>query len=398
MRTALAVVPSTATASIALHGRWRRSIGGRPIDTVPMPGGYEACGACELATTFALPAGWSDGRCFLVSEGVLSQAAFSLERPRPRRGRPLVALPLRDPAGRAARGQQRGARGDDRPAGGLRPGARPALRGRSVPRHPHRTTPGDLHRRRRVPREAFVLAGSGRLRGDGRARWSRAAGRRGAAGRGGLGPGRRRRHRRPRRTRAVRRRAAGAVVARAPDLLPLRGGPRQRRRLERRRRLPRAGRRRPRLPPQRRAPGAEGRLPPRVHVPVGLRAAARRGPPRAGAHPPRRLQLHPAGAFAAASGDPAPGLRARHPHHRGAGHLLAGPRRRGDRRAGGGGAAAHRAARPQLPGGLRLAHLERMPRQRRLRDAHGGAVPVSSIPTACCPTPTAMGPRTRSAR
>lgn len=73
-------VPAAAdTGTIPLHGDWRRTVGGRFVDWQRVPGAFQPVGECTLATTVALPAGWGDGwRCFLVTEGVLSQARFRI--------------------------------------------------------------------------------------------------------------------------------------------------------------------------------------------------------------------------------------------------------------------------------------------------------------------------------
>lgn len=63
-----------------LHGRWLRSVGGRAIDTVPVPGSYLPVGECMLEYTFDCPwdADADAGRYFLCTEGVLSRAEFSV--------------------------------------------------------------------------------------------------------------------------------------------------------------------------------------------------------------------------------------------------------------------------------------------------------------------------------
>lgn len=61
-----------------LRGTWTRSVGGRDIDFVKVPGVYLPTGECELRYEFTLP--WPDaaGRMFLVTEGVLARARFEL--------------------------------------------------------------------------------------------------------------------------------------------------------------------------------------------------------------------------------------------------------------------------------------------------------------------------------
>jgi hypothetical protein len=64
---------------IELAGRWTRSVGGRDIDFVDVPGSYAPLGECVLERQFECP--WGEeagGRAFLVAEGVLATAAFSL--------------------------------------------------------------------------------------------------------------------------------------------------------------------------------------------------------------------------------------------------------------------------------------------------------------------------------
>ena len=64
---------------IDLGGWWRRSVGGRQIDYVRVPGSYRPVGQCTLERQVHLdqPLGRS-GRVFLVTEGVLATAAFRL--------------------------------------------------------------------------------------------------------------------------------------------------------------------------------------------------------------------------------------------------------------------------------------------------------------------------------
>ena len=62
-----------------LHGMWKRSVGGRALDYVSVPGGYTPLGECLLETEFVTP--WpeeSQDRLFLVTEGVLASAEFVL--------------------------------------------------------------------------------------------------------------------------------------------------------------------------------------------------------------------------------------------------------------------------------------------------------------------------------
>ncbi len=62
-----------------LHGAWKRSVSGRAIDYVPVPGSYTTIGECTLEFTFSTP--WADtgtDRIFLCTEGVISSAEFTL--------------------------------------------------------------------------------------------------------------------------------------------------------------------------------------------------------------------------------------------------------------------------------------------------------------------------------
>jgi len=64
---------------IDLHGTWIRSVGGRDIDTVPVPSAYPPLGECVLRREFHIPlkSGPTD-RHFLCTEGVLASAEFSI--------------------------------------------------------------------------------------------------------------------------------------------------------------------------------------------------------------------------------------------------------------------------------------------------------------------------------
>ena len=63
-----------------LHGDWQRSMAGRVIDFVPVPGSFRPVGECVLASTFDHP--WpgelGSDRLFLVTEGVMAQAKFEM--------------------------------------------------------------------------------------------------------------------------------------------------------------------------------------------------------------------------------------------------------------------------------------------------------------------------------
>src|SRR5574340_1180479 len=65
---------------VSLAGQWERSIGGKPIDTVPVPGSYPPVGECVLTRQIELPeaARRAAGRWFLCTEGVLSTAEFTV--------------------------------------------------------------------------------------------------------------------------------------------------------------------------------------------------------------------------------------------------------------------------------------------------------------------------------
>ena len=60
-----------------LGGDWKRSVDGRPVDFVRVPGAYKPLGVCELERGFHCPDA-SQGRWFLVTEGVLTEALFTL--------------------------------------------------------------------------------------------------------------------------------------------------------------------------------------------------------------------------------------------------------------------------------------------------------------------------------
>ena len=65
--------------SIDLAGRWVRSVGGRDIDFVDVPGSYAPLGECTLERAFDCPwGGGAEGRAFLVTEGVLATVTFSV--------------------------------------------------------------------------------------------------------------------------------------------------------------------------------------------------------------------------------------------------------------------------------------------------------------------------------
>jgi len=46
---------------LGLAGLWDRSVGGRKIDAVRVPGSYPPVGECRLARRFSFPAGFSVG-------------------------------------------------------------------------------------------------------------------------------------------------------------------------------------------------------------------------------------------------------------------------------------------------------------------------------------------------
>ncbi len=74
------MIQQQVTTRFSLQGMWRRTINDRGIDTVPVPGCYRPLGACTLEFDFWHP--WPDAggteRIFLVSEGVMASAAFTL--------------------------------------------------------------------------------------------------------------------------------------------------------------------------------------------------------------------------------------------------------------------------------------------------------------------------------
>ncbi|GEM_PF-1014113 len=67
------------TDKIDLSGSWKRQIGVRQIDFVTVPGAFAPLGECVLEREFACDLSLRDGeRLFLVTEGVLATAAFTL--------------------------------------------------------------------------------------------------------------------------------------------------------------------------------------------------------------------------------------------------------------------------------------------------------------------------------
>src|SRR5690242_9172112 len=63
-----------------LAGAWTRAVAGTTVDTVPVPGSYPPVGECALERAFTVP--WDardDERIFLVTEGVLAEAEFSID-------------------------------------------------------------------------------------------------------------------------------------------------------------------------------------------------------------------------------------------------------------------------------------------------------------------------------
>jgi hypothetical protein len=63
---------------IDLAGQWVRSVGGRDIDFVDVPGSYAPLGECVLEREFECAWSGAGGRAFLVTEGVLATASFSI--------------------------------------------------------------------------------------------------------------------------------------------------------------------------------------------------------------------------------------------------------------------------------------------------------------------------------
>lgn len=64
-------------ARFDLSGQWERAIAGQVVDTVPVPGCYRPVGECELRFGFEWQ-GEPGRRVFLVTEGVMATAAFTL--------------------------------------------------------------------------------------------------------------------------------------------------------------------------------------------------------------------------------------------------------------------------------------------------------------------------------
>ncbi|HUV10379.1 MAG TPA: hypothetical protein VMX12_05330, partial [Acidimicrobiia bacterium] len=63
---------------LELAGAWKRSVGGREIDFVTVPGSFAPLGQCTLEVEFDRPWPAGEGRVFLVTEGVLARATFVL--------------------------------------------------------------------------------------------------------------------------------------------------------------------------------------------------------------------------------------------------------------------------------------------------------------------------------
>jgi hypothetical protein len=84
-----------------LAGTWVRSVGGRTLDSVRVPGSYPPVGECVLARRFAAPSGFRDGsrRIFLHTEGVLASAEFFLNGTPLGRCGPWCAYDLELPRG-----------------------------------------------------------------------------------------------------------------------------------------------------------------------------------------------------------------------------------------------------------------------------------------------------------
>ena len=68
----------TTVARQTLHGYWQRTIAGRGIDYVPVPGSYRPVGECVLEFAFDWTEGAAAERVFLVTEGVMANAEFTL--------------------------------------------------------------------------------------------------------------------------------------------------------------------------------------------------------------------------------------------------------------------------------------------------------------------------------
>lgn len=71
---------TSMTNRFDLHGDWQRSIAAQVIDYVPVPGSFRPLGECTLDYTFDHPWPGDAGtdRFFLITEGVMAQAEFSL--------------------------------------------------------------------------------------------------------------------------------------------------------------------------------------------------------------------------------------------------------------------------------------------------------------------------------
>jgi hypothetical protein len=89
----------TMRTRIDLGGTWERSIGGKWVDYVPVPGAYAPVGECVLSRTFCAPEPNAEGRHFLHTEGVLAHATFTLNGKMLGQAGPFVPYSFEIPAG-----------------------------------------------------------------------------------------------------------------------------------------------------------------------------------------------------------------------------------------------------------------------------------------------------------
>ena len=81
-----------------LGGTWKRSIAGKVVDFVPVPGSYPPVGECVLETAFDCDWPPDGSRLFLCTEGVLASAEFTLNGHKLGRAGPFVPYRFEIPA------------------------------------------------------------------------------------------------------------------------------------------------------------------------------------------------------------------------------------------------------------------------------------------------------------
>ena len=125
-----------------LGGRWKRSVGGRCIDFVAVPGSYQPLGECTLEREFRWTVADDNAfpRSFLCTEGVLAEAEFTLNGEPLGRAGPWVPYRFEIPPGTLQESNLLTARVRDAAVPfGLTPGRRMdagLIRGISIERRP----------------------------------------------------------------------------------------------------------------------------------------------------------------------------------------------------------------------------------------------------------------------